>query len=59
MSSMKFTLLKGSTGFGGLCAGVALSLANIEIWLRLTSLGLGVIIGALTVVSLVRPWFKK
>lgn len=51
---MKITIALGLTGSTFSFGGIYLSLQALEMWLRLTSLTIGIIIGILTIISLIR-----
>jgi hypothetical protein len=53
-------LVKGGVGILASLAGVLTSLQeNIEYAMRLSSLGIGMIVGILTAISIVKGWKKK
>jgi hypothetical protein len=57
-TTMKETILKGT--FGTIIPiTAAASLNTVEMWMRLTSLGLGIVVGFLTIVGLIKRMPKK
>jgi uncharacterized membrane protein len=39
-------------------AVITSTMENLEYWLRITSLGIGIVVGALTIISIVRKHFR-
>lgn len=53
-------LVKGATGVASTAGGIVVSnLAHIEAWLRITSLCVGIAVGILTGVSIIRKMSKN
>lgn len=48
------TVWKGLLGVGGTLTGVGVSLAQVEAWLRVSSLAVGIAVGIATFISIVR-----
>jgi len=60
MTTMKETMGKGILGVAAPVAGAVISrLAEWEAWLRVASLLVGITVGVLTGISIVRNWKKK
>jgi 4-amino-4-deoxy-L-arabinose transferase-like glycosyltransferase len=57
--SMKEKMFRGSVGVISPLLGASVSLSAVEAWLRVTSLAVGIAVGVVTILMLLRPWWKE
>jgi hypothetical protein len=55
---MKITIATGITGTTFSFGGIYVSMQAVEMWLRLTSLTIGIVVGILTIILLIRRLIK-
>ena len=54
------TLFKGLLGVAGTLGSAAVSMvSNLEQWLRITSLVVGIVVGLVTIISIVKNGWRK
>ena len=56
---MRSDLIKGIVGVSSVALGSAVSLQTVEVWLRIASLVVGLVVGILSAVSILRKWKAK
>jgi len=52
----KGTIIRGIIGIAGPIGGWTVSVQNVEAWMRVTSLAVGIVVGLLSIISIIRKW---
>lgn len=56
---MRHDFIKGVVGVTSVTIGSVVSLQSVEVWLRIASLTVGLIVGILSALSILRKWNAK